>query len=100
MVILSEQSVHSSWVEDEVRAAQEKEERFKKEQQLKKTVLFPITIDPAIEKAEEQWAARMRRERHIGNFTNWKDHNSYQQAFQRLLDDLKDEATQQSKQDV
>ncbi len=92
LIILSETSVGSSWVEDEVRAAQEKEERFKREQQVQKTVLFPIKIDSAIDDANTQWAARLRRKRHIGNFINWKDHDSYQQAFQRLLRDLKADA--------
>ena len=96
MVILSEHSVSSSWVEDEVRAAQEKEERFKREQALKKTVLFPVKIDEAIEEVPNQWAARLRRQRHIGDFIHWKDHDSYQKAFQRLLRDLKADTAEQS----
>ena len=35
------------------------------------------------------WAASIRRTRHIGDFSNWKEHDSYQAAFQRLLRDLK-----------
>jgi hypothetical protein len=38
------------------------------------------------------WAADLRRTRHIGDFTEWKDHDSYQKAFERLLRDLKAEA--------
>jgi hypothetical protein len=34
-------------------------------------------------------SADIRRTRHIGDFTHWKDHDSYQTAFQRLLRDLK-----------
>jgi len=30
-------------------------------------------------------------EYHIPDFSNWKDHDSYQQAFQRLVKDLKAE---------
>ena len=93
LVILSAHSVSSSWVEDEVRAAQEKEEHFKREQCVNKTVLFPIAIDTAIEQAPIQWAARMRRQRHIGDFRTWKDHDSYQKAFARLLRDLQQVAT-------
>jgi hypothetical protein len=40
---------------------------------------------------EKAWAAKLRRSRHIGDFTNWKDHDSYQKAFDRLLRDLKAE---------
>jgi hypothetical protein len=29
---------------------------------------------------------------HVGDFTSWKDHDSYRQAFDRLLRDLKAEA--------
>jgi hypothetical protein len=33
----------------------------------------------------------MRHTRHIGDFSNWKDHDSYQGALDRLLRDLKAE---------
>jgi hypothetical protein len=32
---------------------------------------------------------RRRRSRHIGDFRRWKDHDAYQQAFDRVLRDLK-----------
>ena len=35
------------------------------------------------------WAADIRRQRHIGDFTQWKEHDVYQQAIDRLLRDLK-----------
>jgi len=31
----------------------------------------------------------MKRTRHIGDFTQWKEHDVYQQAFDRSLRDLK-----------
>jgi hypothetical protein len=34
-------------------------------------------------------SAREVREYFIPDFSNWKDHNAYQVAFQRLLRDLK-----------
>ena len=39
----------------------------------------------------EAWAADIRRTRHIGDFSRWKDHDAYQSAFERLLRDLKAE---------
>jgi len=39
--------------------------------------------------AVDGWAADIRRTRHIGDFTQWQDHDVYQQAFDRLLRDLK-----------
>ena len=35
------------------------------------------------------WAADVRRQRHIGDFSAWKDHDRYGKAFDRLLRDLR-----------
>jgi hypothetical protein len=35
------------------------------------------------------WAGNVKRQRHIGDFTQWKQHDTYQAAFDRLLRDLK-----------
>ena len=86
MIIVSEQSLKSAWVEDEVEAAVEKEKGKKA------TVLFPIRIDDAVVQANQAWAAKIRRTRHIGDFSNWKDHDAYKKAFDRLLRDLKESA--------
>jgi uncharacterized protein YjbI with pentapeptide repeats len=86
MIVLSEASVQSSWVEREVNAAREREER---EDRL---VLIPIRIDDAVMNAPQHWAADIRRSRHIGDFRSWKNQDSYQKAFQRLLRDLALEA--------
>ncbi|MGC9994147.1 MAG: toll/interleukin-1 receptor domain-containing protein [Terriglobia bacterium] len=86
LLVLSKKSVSSAWVEKEVETAFEKEQR-----QGGKPVLFPIRLDDAVMKTDQAWAADVRRTRHIGDFTHWKDHNAYQQAFQRLLRDLKAE---------
>ncbi len=87
LIILSQNSIHSSWVEDEARAALEKEARLKKNQP-DTTVLFPIKIDTSIEQGQSQWVAKLRRERHIGDFTRWTYHTRYEKAFQRLIRDL------------
>jgi hypothetical protein len=83
LLILSRHSVQSPWVRDEVEAALERERREKK------PVLFPIRVDHTVEKTEQAWAASIRRTHHIGDFSKWKDHDSYQIAFRRLLRDLK-----------
>ena len=82
LVILSQHSIDSAWVEYEVKKA------LKKEQDQGKPALFPIVLDEAIKDAPDAWAADIRRKRHIGDFTKWKDHDAYQVAFQRLLRDL------------
>ena len=38
---------------------------------------------------DQAWAASLRRTRHIGDFRNWKDHDAFRKAFERLLRDLK-----------
>ncbi|MGO8819242.1 MAG: toll/interleukin-1 receptor domain-containing protein [Terriglobia bacterium] len=83
MVVLSENSIPSGWVEKEVEAA------FEREQREKKLVLFPIRLDDAVMETNQAWAADIRRVRHIGDFRAWKDHDQYQKSFERLLRDLK-----------
>ncbi len=87
LLILTEQSIKSAWVEKEVETA------FEKEQRQHQTVLFPIRLDEAVMEATEAWAADIRRTRHIGDFSGWKNHDSYRTAFERLLRDLKATAT-------
>ena len=83
LLVLSENSVVSPWVEREVQAA------FEREHRSGKLVLFPIRVDEAVMEASKAWAADIRRTRHIGEFGNWRDHNSYKKALERLLRDLK-----------
>jgi hypothetical protein len=52
-------------------------------------VLFPIRLDDEIRDTSRAWADNIRITRHIGDFTQWKDHDAYQEAFQRLLRDLR-----------
>ena len=35
------------------------------------------------------WPALLRNTRNVGDFTRWKDYDSYQKAFDRLLRELK-----------
>jgi hypothetical protein len=83
LLILSEYSVKSRWVQKEVETA------FEKEGKGNRTVLFPIRIDEAVMQSAVGWAADIRRQRHIGDFRQWKDYDAYQQALNRLLRDLK-----------
>jgi hypothetical protein len=85
LLILSESSVKSRWVQKEIETA------FEKEAKENRIVLFPVRIDEAVMQSQVGWAADIRRMRHIGDFRRWKDHDAYQQAFNRLLRDLKAE---------
>jgi TIR domain len=81
-LILSENSIASEWVEDEVTRA------FDEERKRGRTVLFPIRLDDAVLKSNEAWVEKLRA-RHIADFTNWKDHDRYKKSFDRILRDLK-----------
>ena len=91
LLILSEHSMNSEWVKTEIANARQCEVREKRQ------ALFPITLVP-FEKISD-WkcfdadtgkdSAREIREYFIPDFSNWKDHDSYQSAFQRLVRDLK-----------
>ena len=83
LLVLSKHSVQSDWVREEVESCLEREHREKR------NLLFPITLDDAIMETNEAWAASIRRQRHIGNFREWKKHDSYSAALERVLRDLK-----------
>jgi uncharacterized protein YjbI with pentapeptide repeats len=87
LLILSEHSIRSTWVESEVEAALAKETP-------EHTVLFPVRLDDTVMQTNIAWAVKLRRERHITDFANWKDHDAYQKAFERLLRDLKAESAE------
>ncbi|HEY7350286.1 MAG TPA: toll/interleukin-1 receptor domain-containing protein [Ktedonobacterales bacterium] len=87
LLILSEHSIASAWVQKEVETA------FEKERQQKRLMLFPIRLDYTVMNTPTAWAADIRRMRNIGDFTRWKDHDAYQKAFERLLRDLKAAST-------
>jgi uncharacterized protein YjbI with pentapeptide repeats len=90
LLVLSEHSVMSEWVEDEVEAALERE-RLARERGEERTVLFPVRLDDIVKTTTKAWAAKLRRQRHIGDFSSWKNHDEYQESFNRLLRDLKRE---------
>jgi hypothetical protein len=83
LLVLSEYSIFSQWVEHEVEMA------LAKERNTKQTVLFPIRVDNAIlVMNQDGWPAEVCHTRNIGNFEHWKNHDQYQHSFQRLLRDL------------
>lgn len=82
LLILSESSVASAWVEAEVKTA------LMRERSEDRVVLFPVRIDDAVLHATNGWAAQLQ-ERHLGDFRSWKDYDAYWVAFQHLLCDLR-----------
>jgi uncharacterized protein YjbI with pentapeptide repeats len=93
LLILSDASMASEWVKTEVANARKREIKEKRQ------VLFPISLVPydrikewkAFDADTGKDSAREIREYFIPDFSNWKDHDSYAAAFQRLLEDLRTE---------
>lgn len=93
LIVLSKASLKSQWVMTELRKAR------KAERQSRKRKLFPVRlvdmktlkswecIDPD---TGEDLALEVRRY-FIPDFSNWKDHDSFETAFTRLLKDLRAE---------
>jgi hypothetical protein len=90
LLILSQASMTSEWVKTEIAKAR------KREIKEGRRILFPIRLC-SIETLRD-WecfdadtgkdSAREIREYFIPDFSNWKDHNAYRLAFDRLLRDL------------
>lgn len=85
--MLSQHSVASQWVEQEVETALEKKRKEGR------TVLFQIRLNEAVSKVEGGWPTLIRNTRHIGGFTSWERFDDYQKALARLLHDLKAESS-------
>jgi uncharacterized protein YjbI with pentapeptide repeats len=85
LLVLSEYSIASNWVAYEVERA------LNKEPEGVPNVLYPVRLDDAVMQCKAGWADDVRRTRHIGDFTHWKNHGDYQKAFNRLLRALKAE---------
>lgn len=85
LLVLSDNSIDSQWVEKEVETA------WEEERQRGETVLFPVRLDDSVMETDQAWAADIRCQRHIEDFREWKEHDSYQDTFERLLRDLKAE---------
>ena len=52
-------------------------------------MLFPIRIDNAVMSTAEAWAVKLRDQRNIGDFRQWKNPAQYRKSLERLLRDLK-----------
>ncbi len=95
LLILSEHSMGSEWVKTEIAVAR------KREVEEKQRVLFPIRLVDYV--VIQKWecfeadigrdSAREVREYFIPDFSRWNDHDAYKKAFDRLLRDLKNEAS-------
>ena len=81
LLILSEGAIASDWVEGEGLSM--------KSAHAMRSFLFPVRIDNAVMQTSEAWARLLQGQRNIGDFTGWKEHDSYQKSLERLMRDLR-----------
>jgi hypothetical protein len=92
LLVLSENSICSSWVATEIKKARIREKKESRQ------MLFPISI--AAHEVLKNWelfdadsgtdlAAEIRAY-HIPDFSDWRNYATYQKSFDRLLKDLKE----------
>ena len=91
LLVLSEHSMGSEWVKTEIYHARQDEMRSRRRK------LFPISLVDF--QTVREWTAfdadtgkdmgREVRENFVPDFSDWKDHDAYRKAFDRLLRDLK-----------
>ena len=94
LLILSEDSMNSEWVRTEISKARQREKRDRRR------VLFPISLVAfnlirdweCFDADTGKDSAREIREYFVPDFSDWKNHDSYQQEFQKLIRDLKAES--------
>jgi hypothetical protein len=83
LLVLSENSVQSDWVEHEARSARDLEK------ELKRDVLCPVALDGAWKDCP--WPVRLREqimEYNILDFSNWKDESEFTKKFEKLVQGL------------
>jgi uncharacterized protein YjbI with pentapeptide repeats len=93
LIVLSDASLQSEWVMDELRKG------FKAERETGKRKLFPVRLIDY--ETLERWECRDSlsgkdlaeevRQYFIPDFSNWKDHDQFEAAFSRLLKNLRAE---------
>lgn len=85
----SETALKSWWVEKEFKNAISKEEDYTE------TVLIPITLDDYVFKqSADNWTVGEIKRRFVQNFSNWKEHDAFEQAFKKVVEALKTKDSQ------
>jgi hypothetical protein len=92
LLVLSDASMKSAWVATEIRRtrAAEKQEGRRKLFPLRLTEFEKIKAWQLPDSSGEDLAEEVRKF-YVPNFANWKDHDSFEKAFARLINDLRAE---------
>jgi hypothetical protein len=88
ILILSGDSVKSTWVQREVEFALEEEKNRKVVDSGVLTVLAPVRLDNAVFECEAPWARELCETRNIGDFSEWRRAESFNKCLAKLLRDL------------
>lgn len=82
LIVLSEFSIESAWIQQEVQAALEEEQRRNR------LVLFPIRIDGSSLDGDKEWLVSLQKTHQIYDFSAWDGWETYYEQFFLLLNDL------------
>ena len=87
LLVISENSIGSDWVQWEVRKARELEQKLQKESGEKVSVLCPVSLDGEWWKDSNPWPERLKaqlQEYHILDLSHWKDDSKFEAQYERL----------------
>ncbi len=88
LLCCSEASLTSWWVDKELEKAFEKERRLMKEGS-EQLALIPVRLDDYVLSDSVRGKASILRERKISDFIEWKDHDKFEAAFERVVKALR-----------
>jgi hypothetical protein len=86
LIVLSEFSIESAWIQQEVEAALEEEHARNR------SVLFPIRLDDSSLDGEKEWLVSLQKTHQIYDFSAWDNWKAYYEQFCLLLNDLETNA--------
>jgi uncharacterized protein YjbI with pentapeptide repeats len=87
LIVLSEFSIESAWIQQEVEAALEEEHNRNR------SVLFPIRLDDSSLDGEKEWLVNLQKTHQIYDFSAWENWEAYYGQFLLLLNDLETNAS-------
>lgn len=83
LLVMSENSLESDWIEEEINTA------FEKEEQTGKMVLLPIILDDSVKYSDKPLIAKVRRSRQVYDFSLWQDEETFKEVLGSLAGELK-----------
>lgn len=94
IIVLSENSIDTDWLEYEMEVA------FQTELNSKKNILYPVRLDAVVLDTNRAWATHLRSTREIEDFSKWKDQTAYEKAKAQLLKQIGYKDPQQNRRQL